>query len=144
MGAIKYVFAKYRIGGDIAFDIDDTVTLQGNSGPYLQYAHARACSILEKSNVEAVTAEVYDDGERALLLKLGEYAEVIEKAAGELMPHGICTYLYELSQEFNRFYEKSRVIGDEREAVRIGLVTRYRDTLADGLALLGIAAPERM
>lgn len=48
LGAIKYVFAKYRVGGDIAFDIDETVSLAGNSGPYIQYAHARACSILQK------------------------------------------------------------------------------------------------
>lgn len=144
LGAIKYLFAKYRIGGDISFDIDETVTLQGNSGPYLQYAHARACSILAKADTPAEVAEAFDDSERALLLKLGEYTEVVEKAATELMPHGICSYLYELAQEFNRFYERSHVIGDERQAVRLGLVARYRDTLADGLSILGIAAPERM
>ena len=144
LGAIKYLFAKYRIGGDISFDIDETVTLQGNSGPYLQYAHARACSILAKADTSTETSVEFDDSERALLLKLGEYTEVVERAAAELMPHGICSYLYELAQEFNRFYEKSHVIGDEREAIRLGLVTRYRDTLADGLSILGIAAPERM
>jgi arginyl-tRNA synthetase len=60
------------------------------------------------------------------------------------MPHLICTYLYELAQEFNRFYEKCRIIGDEREAVRLSLVVQYRDTLARGLGLLGIVAPEKM
>jgi arginyl-tRNA synthetase len=144
LGAIKYLFAKYRIGGDISFNIDETVTLQGNSGPYLQYAHARACSILAKADTLTRASVEFDDSERALLLKLGEYTEVVERAAAELMPHGICSYLYELAQEFNRFYEKSHVIGDEREAVRLGLVARYRDTLADGLSILGIAAPERM
>jgi arginyl-tRNA synthetase len=62
----------------------------------------------------------------------------------ELMPHHICTYLYELAQEFNRFYEKNRVIGDDREALRLGLVETYADTLKTGLELLGIHAPERM
>ena len=60
------------------------------------------------------------------------------------MPHGICTYLYELAQEFNRFYESSHIVGHEREAIRLGLVTLYRDTLAKGLGILGIEAPERM
>ncbi|QQS19200.1 hypothetical protein IPL68_03115 [Candidatus Saccharibacteria bacterium] len=60
------------------------------------------------------------------------------------MPHHICTYLYELAQEFNRFYEKNRVIGDEREALRLYLVDTYATTLKNGLELLGIHAPERM
>lgn len=145
LGAIKYVFAKYRLGGDIAFDIDETVSLAGNSGTYIQYAHARSCSILAKSTLTPQFEGIeYSDGERALLRKLGEYSEVIERAANELMTHHICTYLYELAQEFNRFYEKNRVIGDKREAVRLGLVEQYKQTLARGLAVLGIAAPERL
>jgi len=70
LGAIKYVFAKYRVGGDISFDIDETVSLNGNSGPYLQYAHARARRILEKvaGNVE-VPSDVHDE-DRALVRKL--------------------------------------------------------------------------
>jgi arginyl-tRNA synthetase len=60
------------------------------------------------------------------------------------MPHHICNYLYELAQEFNRFYEKNHVIGDARHATRLELVMLYRDTLARGLSLLGISAPEQM
>jgi arginyl-tRNA synthetase len=60
------------------------------------------------------------------------------------MVHGICRYLYELAQEFNRFYEQNRVIGSDREALRLALVARYRDTLAEGLSLLGIHAPTKM
>jgi len=148
LGAIKYEFLKYRVGGDIAFDIEESVSIQGNSGPYLQYAHARACSILSKSETsspEALGAGLaLDSDERQLVSKLGEYAEVVEKATKELMPHLICTYLYELAQEFNRFYEKCRIIGDERETERLSLVVHYRDTLARGLGLLGIVAPEKM
>ncbi len=144
LGAIKYAFAKYKFGGDIAFDIDETVSLAGNSGPYLQYAHARACSILAKVTAEPVVAAEYDADERVLLRKLGEYNEVIERAATEYALHGICHYLYELAQEFNRFYERARIVGDAREGERARLTSMYRDTLAEGLALLGIAAPERL
>lgn len=144
LGAIKYVFAKYRIGGDISFDIEETVSLNGNSGPYLQYAHARARSILRKATATVIDDQLLDDAERTLLRKLGEYSEVLERATTELMTHHICNYLYELSQEFNRFYEKARIVGDEREGIRLSLVNRYASTLADGLALLGIEAPEQL
>lgn len=146
LGAIKYVFAKYRLGGDIAFDIDETVSLAGNSGPYIQYAHARARSIIAKSGQAAAMSEGYqlEAGERSLVRKLGEYSEVVERATEELASHHICNYLFETAQEFNRFYEKTRVIGSEHEAERLWLVGRYADTLRAGLGLLGIDAPESM
>ena len=148
LAAIKYSFLKNRIGGDIIFDPKESVALEGNSGPYLQYAHARARSILSKSQIPDSRFQIPDSGllpdERLLARKLTEYPEIIEKTTTELMPHHICTYLYELAQEFNRFYEKNRVIGDEREAMRLGLVETYADTLKAGLELLGIHAPERM
>ena len=146
LAAIKYAFAKTRIGGDIIYSPTESVALEGNSGPYLQYAHARVCSILQKAgDVKTTTGGVaYDTAERALLRKLGENADIIERATRELMPHHVCTYLYELAQEFNRFYEQSRVIGDDRQALRLGLITIYRDTLKNGLDLLGIVAPEKM
>ncbi len=144
LGAVKYAFLKQRIGADIIYDPRESVSLEGNSGPYLQYAHARARSILAKADdAEGGTSELQAD-ERNLLRKLSEYLEVVERATCELLPHHICTYLYELAQEFNRFYENNRVIGDERQAVRIPLVRRYAGTLKDGLTLLGISAPDRM
>ena len=76
--------------------------------------------------------------------KLGQYSEVIDLAVRELMPHHICGYLYELAQEFNRFYEHNRVIDDPRQAVRLTLVRQYADTLKVGLELLGITAPDQM
>ena len=144
LGAVKYVFAKYKFGGDIAFNVDETVSLQGNSGPYLQYSHARARSILAKTEQPGAQPETVQSGERSLLKKLGEYQEVVAVAATELMPHYIATYLYELAQTFNSFYEHNRVIGDERQAERLWLVERYADTLKDGLNLLGITAPDKM
>ncbi len=154
LGAIKYSFLKNRTGGDIVYDPKESVSLQGNSGPYLQYAHARACSILGKSQISKDKQQIdtkhqlptsrLQEAERSLLRKIGEYAEVVERATDELMPHHICTYLYELCQTFNRFYEGNRVIGDEREEVRIQLVGLYADKLKNGLQLLGIHAPEKM
>lgn len=144
LGAIKYVFAKYRLGGDIAFDIDETVSLQGNSGPYLQYAHARARRILEKVEGDIVAPTQVRDEDRHLVRKLGEYSEVVELAQRTLEPHHICTYLFELAQEFNRYYEKNQVVGSDLETDRAALVQAYADTLKKGLQLLGIAAPEKM
>ncbi|HRJ06744.1 MAG TPA: arginine--tRNA ligase [Candidatus Saccharibacteria bacterium] len=144
LGAVKYAFLSNRIGGDIVYDPETSVSLHGNSGPYLQYAHARACSIAAKSSVIATKPEHLDESERELVQKLSESPESLEQAAEELMPHLVCNYLYELAQAFNRFYEKSRIIGDEREAGRLYLLNLYRETLARGLNLLGISAPEKM
>lgn len=147
LGAIKYSFLKHRIGGDIAFDITESVRLEGNSGPYLQYAHTRARSILQKRQaveILALSTIDFDDEERVLLKKLSEYAEIVVKASSELMPHVLCTYLYELAQVFNRFYENNRVVDDPREVTRLTLVTKYADTLKNGLELLGIHAPDTM
>jgi len=144
LAAIKYAFAKNRIGGDIAYDPKESIALEGNSGPYLQYAHARARSILAKAEQKDIELNNLEAGERSLLRKITEYTEVVDKAVQELMPHHICTYLYELAQQFNSFYEHNRVIGDPREAARLQLVTLYADTLKNGLNLLGITAPDHM
>jgi len=144
LGAIKYAFARYSLGGDIAFNIEETVSLTGNSGPYLQYAHARARRIIEKLSYEPVAPEKVADEDRELIRKLGEYSDVLSVAIRQLQPHLICNYLFELSQEFNRYYEKNRVIGDDNEAHRAGLVKLYADTLKAGLEILGIHAPDVM
>ncbi|MBP7820777.1 arginine--tRNA ligase [Candidatus Saccharibacteria bacterium] len=145
IGAIKYAFLKQRIGGDIIYDPEESVSLQGNSGPYLQYAHARARSILEKSKVQNATEFSDLTGhERLLARALTHYQIALQKAIHDLMPHHICTYLYELAQVFNRFYENSKVVGDEREDIRRALVERYADTLKAGLEILGVTAPNKM
>jgi arginyl-tRNA synthetase len=148
LAAVKYAFSKSRIGGDIVYDPLESVATEGNSGPYLQYAHARARSILSKLTINyqlSTINPVFQPGERLLVRKIGEFSEVVELSVRELMPHYICTYLYELAQEFNRFYEQNRVIdSDDREELRLWLVGRYADTLKAGLDLLGIHAPEKM
>lgn len=144
LGAIKYAFARYKLGGDIAFDVNETVSLTGNSGPYLQYAHARARSILAKSEMKFTRPSEVHSEDKALVRKMGEYHEVVTRATELLEPHHICNYLFELAQEFNRYYEKSQVIGSEHEQHRISLVALYADTLKAGLTILGIQAPERL
>ena len=144
LGAVKYAFAKYRLGGDINFDLEETVNLQGNSGPYLQYAHARARRIIEKSQAEfTMPAELFAE-DRDLARMLSEYHEVVDLSVRELAPHHICSYLFELAQEFNRYYEKNQVIGSDKEMHRLGLVALYADILKAGLTMLGIDAPEKM
>jgi arginyl-tRNA synthetase len=144
--AVKYAFLKHRLGTDIVFDIDESVSLEGNSGPYIQYAHARAASILAKAphQTEPKADAAMDESERSLARKIGEYPGVLQKAGDELMPHHICTYLYELAQTFNRFYEVSRIIGDEREGIRLTLTRSYQQVLRSGLGILNISAPDHM
>ena len=143
-GALRYQFLKVKIGGDVIFDINDAVSLTGNTGSYLQYAHARARGILAKSDKEiAFPAELFDE-DKMLVRKLSEYVDVVDRAKESLEPHHICTYLFELAQEFNRYYEKNQVIGSDKEAHRVGIVAIYADILKAGLAILGIVAPDRL
>lgn len=145
LGAVKYAFLKVRTGGDIIYDPEESVSLEGNSGPYLQYSHARARSILAKAVGQSPTQiTTLAEGERVLASKLTSYPQVVTRAVNELAPHLVCTYLYELAQEFNRFYEQNHVIGDPRQSQRLQLVTTYADVLKNGLRLLGITAPEKM
>jgi arginyl-tRNA synthetase len=144
LAAIKYAFLKSRIGGDIVYNPEESVSVAGNSGPYLQYSHARARSIIAKSSTNANKPESFDESERKLAQKISQYRDTISAAAIQLAPHLICTYLYELAQEFNRFYESNKVVGSEREQQRLFLVSNYADVLKNGLKVMGIHAPEKM
>jgi arginyl-tRNA synthetase len=146
IGAIKYAFLKQRMGADIIYNPEESISLQGNSGPYIQYAHARARSILQKvSNSTAIVGvDNLDENERLLASTLADYPKTLTSAIFDITPHIICTYLYELSQAFNRFYENSKVVGSDRQEVRLELTRRYADTLKDGLSVLGIVAPDSM
>jgi arginyl-tRNA synthetase len=145
-GALRYQFLKVKIGSDVIFDVNEAVSLHGNSGSYLQYAYARANSILQKVATQPadLASIVLQPDERPLVRKLTEYSDVLTTAKRDLLPHHICTYLYELAQEFNRFYEKNKVVGSDREAERTALIVRYAAVLKAGLAVLGIDAPEKM
>jgi arginyl-tRNA synthetase len=114
----------------------------------LQYALARARSIIRKQSAEntefIAPTGGYSQYERDLLFKITEYPHVVAQATVDFTPHHLCTYLYELAQVFNRFYENNKVIGDERENVRVHLVMAYASVLQSGLKVLGIPAPDRM
>jgi arginyl-tRNA synthetase len=147
LGAIKYGFLHHRIGGNIAFSINESISLQGNSGPYVQYAHARACRVLEKLETTHQDIEHHatlEADERELARAISMFPETIEAAVQSHSPHVVCTYLYSLAQTFNRFYEHNRVAGDTREAIRAQLVRGTAQTLRNGLFVLNIPAPEKM
>ena len=155
LGAIRYAFLKYRIGGNIEFDAKESVSTTGNSGVYLQYAAVRArkvlsrCGARELAGSEKAAGRETGDGfgepeERELARKVCEYREVLAGAIHELAPHKIAGYLYEAAQVFSRFYEKVKVAGSEREAERAELVSAYLKVMEHGLNLLGIEIPDEM
>lgn len=146
IGAVKYSFLKSSLGGDIIFDAKESVAIEGNSGPYLQYALVRADSIIKKAGSAGgpPKASELNKTERSLARKISMFPEIFKNALDELSPHLICTYLYELAQTFNRFYETNRVIGDERSPIRLELVRSYAAVLEKGLNVLGVEKPERM
>jgi arginyl-tRNA synthetase len=145
LGSLKYAFLKQRVGGDIVFDIAESISLEGNSGPYIQYAHARGESILGKlGDFTPVKLAELNEDEHKLAVKLLAYPGVTAKAVTELAPHHICTYLYELTQQFNRFYEHNRIVGDDRQNLRATLVSAYVQVLKNGLEALNIPAPNKL
>jgi len=152
-GAIRYAFLKYKIGGDLIFDKRESVSMTGNSGPYLQYAAVRAQKVLSKflgfqatgSSKKVVQDEWrLGDYEKALVKKIMQYKGVLTEAVKELSPSKLCTYLYEIAQEFSRFYEHVQVIGSGLEVERGRIVLVYLKILTHGLGLLGIEVPEKM
>lgn len=152
-GAIRYAFLKYKVGGDIIFDVDESVSMTGNSGPYLQYAAVRAQKVLGKifeSQSKQTSKEItqnswiLNDFEKSLIKKVMQYKSVLEEAVKELAPSKICTYLYEIAQEFSRFYENVQVVGSDFEVERGKIVLVYLKVLTHGLSLLGIEVPEKM
>lgn len=145
LASLKYAFLKQRVGGDIVFDVAESISLEGNSGPYIQYAHARGQSILSKiGEHKTVELKELNDDEHRLAVKLLQFPDVTAKAVTELAPHHVCTYLYELTQQFNRFYEHNRIVGDDRQDERATLVTCYVQVLKNGLELLNIPAPDKL
>ena len=145
LAATKYAFLKYKMGGHIIFDPKESVKMTGNSGPYLLYSAVRAKKILAncKNNAETKNC-AYNNYEKNLAKKILEYKEVLQEAVVEMAPHKVASYLYELAQEFSRFYEHCPVAGSDKEEQRATLVKVYLDNMAHGLNILGIDIPEEM
>ena len=146
LAATKYAFLKYKMGGDIVFDPKESVKMTGNSGPYLLYSAVRAKKILQKSKVsgEQKEAAVLEPAERNLIKKLLEYKTLLKEATAEMAPHKVANYLYELAQEFSRFYENCQVTGCDKELERLKIVRTYLRVMTHGLDILGINIPEEM
>ncbi|MBX4192383.1 arginine--tRNA ligase [Candidatus Parcubacteria bacterium] len=143
VGAIKYVVLKQGSNKDIIFDPEKSLSLEGDSGPYVQYAHVRALSLIKKAadaEVEGAPHEV-SELERLLI----HFPQVVAHAAKNLEPHYVTTYLTELASVFNSWYATERVIVDGKvSAPLLELVKAVERTLAQGLHILGIPAPEEM
>ncbi len=151
IGASKYSILKHTPIKNIVFDIKESVALEGNSGPYLQYTHARACSILKKAKSEKIAdfkkTDLGHPKEMALLRQFVKFPEVINEASQKYGPNLICNYLFELAQNFNNFYETLPVLKAENKNLRkarLALVKATAQILKNGLYLLGISAPEKM
>ncbi len=149
IAAIKYMILRKAIGGDIIFDIEKSVSIEGDSGPYLQYSYARARSVLEK----AVAENIYPDIKRPNDLEIIEiekilykFPEIVLRAAEEFEPHYIANYLIELARAFNGFYGNNKIVdkNDPSSPYKIALTEAFSLVMKNGLYLLGIKAPERM
>ena len=152
IGALKYAELSSDRIKDYVFDWSRMLALDGNTAPYLQYAHARICSIfrkaaVERASVRAVVPGIGEPQERALALQLLQFDAAVHDTLDKFSPHRLCTYLFDLAQTFTAFYEACPVLKDGHEATResrLALCDLTARVLQQGLALLGIEAPERM
>ncbi len=145
IGAIKYMILKQAPGGDIIFDIEKSVSTEGDSGPYLQYSYARTNTLLEKAGDKGFKFDSRDRDTHEVEKLLYRFPEVVERALEELAPQYITTYLVELSSSFNNFYQKERVISDEEESgYRLAITKAFNIVIKNGLDILGLPTPVRL
>jgi arginyl-tRNA synthetase len=151
IGALKWNDLKRDSKQDINFDWDEILNMQGNSGPYMQYAYVRTRSVLEKAgkfNTNFHLAEDFKlkEEERELLRLLIRFPDIVAEAAQRYAPHLVCTYLFDLAQAFNLFYQKLPILKAEAEErdVRLHMTESTGVVLKCGLDLLGIHAPQKM
>lgn len=144
LGAIKYMILRQAPGSDITFDEEKSLSLEGDSGPYLQYALVRAHSVLEKALSYSAKATKDQSPITALERITLHYPEVTARSALELAPNLLVNYLTELAGEWNSFYAQERIIGGEHEAHKLLVARAFVNTMSNGLALLGIPTPGKM
>ena len=151
LAAIKYADLSTGLNKDYVFDVARMVQTTGNTGPYLQYAHARMTQVLRRAAAEGFGEQtkvlvLNEPAEQALSLLLIRFGEIVAEVAEDLQPHKLCSYLYELSGALSVFYEQCPVLksaGDVRDS-RLALCLASKKVLAAGLDLLGIEALDRM
>jgi len=147
VAALKYEILKRNSGSDIVFDKERALSLEGDSGPYIQYAYARACSVVDAGKGEGVVAAAeppQTDGERSIMRALMQFPDVVLRAQEELEPHYVAVYIGELASMYNSWYAQERVLGTPDAARRLAITEAVAVTLKNGLWLLGIQAPKRM
>jgi arginyl-tRNA synthetase len=148
VAAIKYAILKQSAGGDIIFDLEKSISPEGDSGPYLQYSYARAKSVLAKAKAENLFPNFSElppevtETEKMLY----RFPEAVLRAAKEYEPHFIANFLIDLARAFNSFYGGTRIADKEDiySPYKLALTSAYAKVLGNGLHLLGIKAPERM
>jgi arginyl-tRNA synthetase len=154
IGAVKYADLSSDLVRDYVFNLDRMIAFEGNTGPYMQYAHARVCSIFARAGLnmddppgKGNQYRIGEPSEKTLALALLRYGGVVKSVAESLEPHRLCTYMFELANAYSVFYEHCPVLKAEPEALRnsrLSLCRLVRRVLADGLDQLGIEAPTRM
>lgn len=154
LAALKYGDLSNQASKDYIFDIDRFASFEGNTGPYILYTIVRIKSILEKYKAESGNADVNlpvintDNGSQMqLMLEVAKFNEIIENAAEELAPHKICSYVYDLSNAFNRFYHETKILAEEDQTKKSGyiaLINLTINVLEQCIDLLGFSAPDRM
>jgi arginyl-tRNA synthetase len=155
LAALKYFDLSHNRKSEIVFTWDKALSFEGNTGPYLQYTHARTYGILRKvaSSELRVDTELTTKNtqlttqESSILRKLIKFPQIIEQVAQDYLPNNLCNYLFELSQSFNSFYQEVPVLQETDEKLksfRLNLITATAQVISNGLYLLGIEAPEEM
>ncbi|MES2214120.1 MAG: arginine--tRNA ligase [Patescibacteria group bacterium] len=151
IGAIKYMILRSNIGSDIVFDIEKSVSTEGDSGVYLQYSYARTNSLLEKASAKGGALDTNSQGPalaremHPLEKLLYRFPEVVERAQTEHAPNLITTFLTELAGSFSNLYASEQIISDSPESPYLIAVTKaFNTVMKNGLTILGIPAPEKM
>lgn len=149
MGALKYFILRVDPRKNMVFDPNESIDMQGNTGPFIQYTHARISSILRKAN-EPQVMEVcpgLEAKERDLIRTLTTYPEVVKQAGADYDPAAVANYTYELSKEFNQFYHDHPILKEEdqeKRRLRLVITSQAAMVLKKAMNLLGIEVPERM
>ena len=151
MGALKYFILKVDARKNMLFNPEESIDFNGNTGPFIQYTHARIRSILRKAgnsgSASFTSTSTLADKEVELIQKMSEYGAAVEQAGKDYSPSGIANYCYELTKVFNQFYHDYSILNEEDEAkkqVRLVIARNVAKILKNGMALLGIEVPERM
>jgi arginyl-tRNA synthetase len=149
-GALKYSILRVSPEKNVTFNWDVALSFEGETAPYIQYAHARCTSILKKAKIKMDKnidfSLLKTDEEQALIKEISSFPDVVLEATNLLKPHVIATYLYSLSKTFSEFYHVCPCIIDDKKLsnARLSLVLSTKQVLKTGLSLLGIESPDRM